>query len=74
MREEVKKYFPGYPYLMPIKPPKEDLQGYILMRLERDSEPGAMDTELKAEIHKIISEKISGGYETPVDSESKLIG
>ena len=74
MREEVEKYFPGYPYLMPIKPPKEDIQGYILMRLERDSEPDAMDTELKAEILRIISDKISGAYVTSAGSESKAIG
>ena len=74
IREEVKKYFPGNPCLMPIKPLNEDIQGYTLMRLERDPEPNAMDTGLKAEILRIISDKISGGYETPVDSESKVIG
>ena len=73
MQEEVKKYFQGYPYLISINPPKEDIQGYILMRLERDSELNAMDTELKAEILRIISDKIFGAYVTPVGSESKVI-
>jgi len=74
IREEVKKYFPECHYLMPIKPPKEDIQGYILMRLERDSEPDAMDMELGFEILRIISDKISGVYVTSVGSESKVIG
>ena len=74
MLEEVKKYFPGYPYLMPVKPPKEDIQGYILMRLERDSEPEAMNTELRAEILRIIPDKISGAYVTLVRGESQVIG
>ena len=74
MREEVKEYFAGCPYLMPIKPPKQDIQGYILMRLENDSEPDAMDVELGVEILRIISDKISGVYVTPVGSESKVIG
>ena len=74
MRGEVEKYFPGYPYLMPIKPPKEDTQGYILMRLERDLEPNAMDTELKAEVLRITWDKISGGYVTSMGSEFEVIG
>ena len=72
MQEEVKEYFPGCPYLMPIKPPKEDIQGYILTRLERDSKPDAMDMELGVEILRIISEKISGVYVTSAGSESNI--
>ena len=74
MREEVGKYFPGCPYLMPIKPPKEDIQGYILMRLERDLEPDAMDMELRAEILRVIPSKDSRSYVISLDSESKVIG
>ena len=73
LQEEMGKYFLGYPYLIPIKPPEEDVQGYILMRLERDSEPDAMDTELKAEILEIIPDKISGSYVTSASIESKVI-
>ena len=74
IREEVEEYFPECPFLMPITPPKEDIQGYILMRLERDSEPDAMDTELGVEILRIILDKISGVYVTSGGSESKVIG
>ena len=69
IRDEVKKYFPGYPDLTPIKPTEEDIRGYITMRLEKDSELDAMDTKLKAEIFRIILDKISGAYVTSVDCE-----
>jgi len=73
MRDEVRKYFPGYPDLTPIKPTKEDIQEYIIMRLKRDPELDAMDAELEADIFRIIPDKISGAYVTSVDSESKII-
>ena len=69
IRDEVKKYFPGYPDLTPIKPTKEDIGGYITMRLRGDSELDAMDADLKAEILDIIPDKTSGAYVTSVDSE-----
>ena len=74
IREEVKKYFPGYPGLAPIKPTKEDIRGYIIMRLEKDSErDDAMDTKLEADILRIIPDKISGAYVISTDSEFKAI-
>ena len=74
LQEEMGKYFLGIPYLIPITPPEKDIQGYILMRLKRDPEPDAMDTELKAEILRIIPDKISRSYVISLDSESKVIG
>ena len=53
-------YFPGYPDLARIKPTKEDIREYLIMRLKKDSEPGAMDTELAADIVRIIPERLSG--------------
>ena len=67
IREEVKKYFPGYPDLAPIKPTEGDIRGYITMRLKKDSELDAMDAELEAEILRIIPAKISEAYATSVD-------
>ena len=69
IQDEVKKYFPGYPDLTPIKPTEEDIRGYITMRLEKDLELDAMDAELEAEILRIIPDKTSGAYVTSVDSE-----
>ena len=67
IREEVIKHFPGYPDLNPIKPTKEDIREYITMRLKKDPELDAMDIELKADILRIIPEKISEVYVTSVD-------
>jgi len=64
VREEVKKYFPGYPDLAPIKPTNDDIREYIIMRLKKDSEQDAMDTELEADILRTILEKVSGAYVT----------
>ena len=60
IRAEVKKYFPGYLDLSFIKPTKEDIRGYVTMRLKMDPEPDAMDSELEADILRIIPDKISG--------------
>ena len=60
IREEVEKYFPGYPDLSSIKPTEEDIREYVTMRLRRDLESDAMDPELEADILTIIPEKISG--------------
>ena len=68
IREEVKKYFPGYPDLAPIKPTEEDIREYITMRLKKDSELDAMDAELEAEILRIIPDRISGTYVISMDS------
>ena len=62
IREEVGKYFPGYPDLMPIKPTRHGIREYITMRLGGDSEPDAMDEELEADILRIILDKTSGTY------------
>ena len=68
IREEVAKYFPGYPDLAPIKPTEGDIRGYIAMRLKKDSEVDAMDAELEAEILRIIPHKISEAYVISVNS------
>ena len=60
IREEVKKYFPGYPDLSSIKPTEEDIRGYVAMRLRMDPESDAMDPELEADILTTIPDKISG--------------
>ena len=73
IREEVKKYFPGYPDLSSIKPTKEDIRGYVTMRLKKDPELDAMDPELEADILTIIPDKISGAYVNPAHGESKVI-
>ena len=73
IREEVRKYFPRCPDQPPIKPTEEDIQEYLKMRLNEDSELDAMDTELKAYILRIIPDRISGAYVKSIQRESKDI-
>ena len=60
IRQEVKKYFPGFPDLSSIKPTVEDIREYVMMRLRKDLESDAMDPELEADILTIVPGKISG--------------
>ena len=60
IREEVKKYFSGYPDLSSIKPTGQDIREYVTMRLRRDPESDGMNLELEADILRIIPDKISG--------------
>jgi len=73
IREEVRKYFPGFPDQPPIKPTEEDIREYLTMRLKEDLELDAMDTELEADILRIIPERISGAYVKSIQSESNAI-
>ena len=73
IREEVKKYFLGYPDLAPIEPTDEDIRVYITMQLKKDLELNAMDAGLEAEILRIIVDKCSGAYVISVLIESKVI-
>ena len=73
IREEVREYFPGHHNLIPIEPTKEDIGEYVAMRLKKDLVPDAMDTELKADILRIIPDKISGVYVTSPAGESGVV-
>jgi len=42
-----------------LSPTHGDIRSYLEMRLDRDTDPHAMDDQLRAGIMKIISEKIS---------------
>jgi len=44
---------------MPVSPTQSDIRSYLKMRLEGDNVPRAMDDELRAEIMRVIPEKIS---------------
>ena len=67
----MKEYLPGYPYLVAIGPPKEDIRRYVTTRLKQDPEPDVMGTELEAEILTLIQGKISGAYvKLIIDPES----
>ena len=55
---DVQRYFPKA-VVIPISPSPGDIRDYVEMRLKRDTEPEAMNKELRAEIVRAILEKIS---------------
>jgi len=44
---------------IPVSPIHADIKSYLKMRLDGDTDPNAMDDELRADIMRIIPEKIS---------------
>ena len=58
VREDIQRYFPKA-VVIPISPNSDDIRNYVERRLDRDSEPEAMTGDLRADIVKVILEKIS---------------
>ena len=44
---------------LPLSPTPSDIRSYLEMRLDRDDDPDAMDDKLRADIIRIIPEKVS---------------
>jgi len=58
VEEEVKKYFTEV-ITVPVSPTEGDIRVYLDARLDKDTEPYAMDDNLRRDIMKIIPEMIS---------------
>ena len=58
VREDVQRYF-AKAVVIPISPNSDDIRNYVEMRLNRDDEPEAMSNDLRADIVRVILEKIS---------------
>ena len=56
--DEVKKYF-AEAIIVPVSPTENDIRVYLGVRLDRDTEPTAMDNRLRRDIVRIILETIS---------------
>ena len=56
--DEIKKCF-GEVVRIPISPTRNDIRSYLEMRLRSDTDPDVMDDELRADIMRVIPEKIS---------------
>ena len=56
--EEVKKYF-AEAIIVPVSPTENDIRVYLGARLGRDTEPNAMDDDLRRDIMRAIPETIS---------------
>ena len=58
VNENIQRYFTEA-VVIPINPNTDDIRNYLEMRLDRDDDPEAMDNDLRADIVKIILEKMS---------------
>ena len=45
--------------MIPISPNRDDIRNYLEMRLDEDADPEAMSDDLRADIVRIILEKVS---------------
>ena len=59
--EGIRGYFTEV-VVIPISPDHDDIRNYVVMRLDRDDEPEAMNNDLRADIVRIILEKMSDMY------------
>ena len=58
VKENIQRYFTKA-VVIPINPNTDDVRNYLEMRLDKDDDPEAMDNDLRADIVKIILEKMS---------------
>jgi len=58
VREDIQRCFTKM-VVVPISPNADDIRNYVKRRLDRDSEPEAMTDDLRADIVRVILEKIS---------------
>ena len=61
VRDDIQRYFTKA-VVIPISPNRDDIRNYLEMRLDRDAEPEAMSSDLRADIVRVILEKISDMY------------
>ena len=62
IQSAVEKYVLGGAQVIPINPNSEDIREYLEMKLERDLDSEAMNPGLRADILKLIPEKIPDAY------------
>jgi len=58
VKEDIQRYFPMV-VLIPVIPKTGDIRNYLEMRLDRDTEPEATSDGLRADIMRIMMERIS---------------
>jgi len=58
VEDEIMKCF-GNLVRIPISPTRDDIRSYLEMRLGSDTDPDVMDDELRADIMRVIPEKVS---------------
>ena len=63
VKESIQRYFAKI-VVIPINPNTEDIRNFLEMRLEKDDEPDAMNNELRADIVRVILDKMSDMWVT----------
>ena len=63
VKESIQRYFAKI-VVIPINPKTEDIRNFLEMRLEKDDEPDAMNNELRADIVRVILDKMSDMWVT----------
>ena len=58
VRADIQRYF-AKAVVIPISPNTDDIRNYLEMRLDGDADPEAMSDDLRADIVKVIMEKMS---------------
>jgi len=58
VKDDIRRYF-AKAAVVPISPKADDIRSYLEMRLNMDTEPDAMNDDLRADITRAILEKIS---------------
>ena len=58
VNKTIQRYF-AKAVTIPITPNRNDIKNYVEMRLDRDDEPEAMNKDLRADILKVILDKMS---------------
>ena len=61
VREDIQKYFTTA-VVMLISPNTDDIRSYLEMRLDEDANPEAMSDDLRANIMRILLDKVSDTY------------
>ena len=61
IQAEIEKRFTGS-VIVPISPKTHDIERYLKKRLEMDTKSGAMSNALRADILRVIPQRISGMY------------
>jgi len=76
VKRDIDKYFTKA-VVIPINPNADDVRSYLEMRLDMDAEPDAMNDDLRADITRVILEKISDMcvrvFGTPTLSNDKYL-
>jgi len=74
IRADVEKYFPKEVNMVMVEATSDDVGRYIEKRLKEDLHSNAMDKELRADILRVVLEKVSGMWVLSWDVKFDALG